>query len=756
MGEIMRWHLTRPAQRRVPGLKSTFTLGDPHESNTTIQEVQKGHQAANVAVSAALASYSSILSDPAVLQRYLRTGNAGVGAATANLSSGVINQFVALLKLDQWLAANAPVSPAIPSYTTPTVAALNQQIKNLLELPLSDSWQTLGHLLSDLYYLCLIFSAWGVDFSLTEILGLLTRWLLVMALVDDLQQNPGLVQTPDDIYNALRWRTLILPDVVSLVLLFIRSQKKAVLVRKPGFADLYITREEWDHYEPSEIAAIENVLKSELKSRVHLLVNQTQITTTTDQSTTQLKEQDTTTTDVTQLQQQSSSDISIAAHFDGQVDTSGLYGATQVNTHLGGSLDYSNASSTSKATTQSHETVSRAVSKIEQTTRQIRVVSTLTRETDREEHKFDNTQGAGPVVGIYRWVDQIQNVELDRYPHRFLMEFEIPEPGAWTRWLLNNNAGRYMINQPPVPLTLNGNPPDPGNALKATDINATNYAAIAARYMAAGTSPAPGPLSIAVNLGSENSASTAAPRISAGNQSDTSASVPNGYQVLGGVDQNGNSINGWTASLMYATGRYKADEGLGSDCHIDVAVGGGSPVRSAPSGITHMPGTAIQSPGDIFRDQISGTVGPISQGSVPVAIQVIDCTGFQINVEIQCVPLQQTIEQWQNDTYALIVGAYNAILQAYNDEKAGLAVQQTNPVDAYSPDQNALTIKQELKRQVIEMLGITTAPPNPPAPPPPPNFFGLNSISWGNNGTGNAAPYSLRDKAAAFAPTIQF
>ena len=320
----------------------------------------------------------------------------------------------------------------------------------------------------------------------------MTRCLLVIGLVNDLQQNPSPIQTPDDVYAALRWRTLVLPDVISVILLLIRSQRAAVLVRNPGFADLYITREEWDHYEAAEIASIENILQGELKNRVHVLVNQTQVTTTTETTTTTVKEQDSTTTDQTQLQQQSSSDISLAAQASGQVDTSGLYGTTQVNTHLGGSLNYSTSSATSRATTQSHETVARAVSKIEQTTRQVRSVSTLTREKDREEHKFDNIQGEQPVVGIYRWVDQIQNVELDRYPNRFLMEFEIPEPGARTRWVQHNSAGQNMINKPPVPLTLSGLATDP--PLQPTDIGAANYFIFVSRYSAAGISAPPGPL----------------------------------------------------------------------------------------------------------------------------------------------------------------------------------------------------------------------------------------------------------------------
>jgi hypothetical protein len=726
MGEIMRWRLARPAQRRVPDPATNLNLPNPFHIEPIIQGAQALDQPT---IQQAIASYQKMLSNPTTLRQYLSTANVAGTPANARLTANMFNLFVGLWKLDQWLAANNPVPPAYPPYSRPTVAALTQQANALLGQPLPAEWATLGQIISDIYYVALILSAWGVSFSLTEVLGVLTRWLLVIGLVNDLQANPSPIQTPDDIYNDLRWRTPVLPDIVGLVLSYIRSHKKAVLVRKPGFANLYITREEWDHYEPAEIASIENILKGEVKDRVHILVNQTQVTTTTEQSTTQLKEQDTTTTDLTQLQQQSSSDISIAAHVDGQVDTSGLYGSTQVNTHLGGSLDYSNASSTSKATTQSHETVSRAVSKIEQTTRQIRTVSTLTREKDKEEHKFDNAQGGGPVVGIYRWVDQIQNVELDRYPHRFLMEFEIPEPGAWTRWLHRNDLAKNMVNKPPAPLTLDGTTNT--RPLQPTDVTAGSYSGLCARYAVSGVSSPPEPLTVAVNIGYPTDPATVPVVHDFRYSANSNVSVPNGYYAAS-----------WNASLMYMTGG-SADF---PNSQIAVAVGAGVPVTSPTP-------AAVVGPYTNITDQILGAaVGPISQGAVPVAVQVINNTGFEVSVEVNCQPLDQTVQQWENDTYALIVAAYNNMLQAYNAELAGLDLQQTNLVDANSPDRNALTIKQELKRQVVEMLGVTTTSQNPP--PPPPNFFGLNAIKWDDPHV--PAPYNLLDKSATFAPTIQF
>jgi hypothetical protein len=670
----------------------------PQARSEKLNSLQAGPDPANPA----FIEYSQILTSLPTLRQHLTAASPA---------------FAGLIGLDRYLAS--------VGNTPPSIAALQQQVTALLGAYLNtNEWRLLRAILSEIFYGALLISAYTVNLILIEAQGLLARWLLVMALVDTLEEVNSPIQTPDDVYNALRWRTLVLPDVISLLLLAIRASRAPALVRKPGFADLYITREEWDHYEPAEIASIENILARELKSRVHVLVNQTTVTTTTEQITTTTKEQDTTTTDLTQLQQQSTSDISLAAHIDGQVDTSGQYGPTQVNTHLGGSLDYSTSTSTSKATTQSHETVSRAINKIEQTTRQVRTVSTLTRATDKEIHKFDNTQGDQPTVGIYRWVDQIQNVELDRYPHRLLMEFEIPEPGAWTRWAHLDDVARATINQPPAPLTIDGNPITAANPLlKATDINAGTYSALAARYLAAGISPPPGDRTVAVNIGYPASADTAEAQVPWRYQSDTTLSVPNGYYAVT-----------WVASFQYSNMALKGfDQGL-----LDIAVGGGDVKESNPvpppepdhiTGQFGLPPPAPRCP-----------VGPISIGEIPIAIQARNVNGFQINVEVLCTPLDQTIAQWQSDTYALIVGNYNALLQAYNDERAGLTVQQTNLADANLPAQNAETIKQELKRQVIEMLIGQ-------------RFRGRNAITLDPN---DQEPTTDLVKAANFAPEIQF
>jgi hypothetical protein len=645
------------------------------------------------------------LQDLTALEQYLTTNNQAAAG---------------LLALDEWLAG---FNLASATSQQPAVGALIAEVKSLLgaELPPNSTapLDALRMLLAELLYNALVLNAQGSIFALIDVQGKLVRLLLVAALVNLLLANPTPIQSTADVWNALRWRTVVLPDAVVALLLEIRKKRGAVLARKPGFADLYITREEWDHYEAAEIASIENILSGELKRHVHVLVNQTQTATTTDTSKTSTQSQDVTTTDQTQLQQQSSADVSLAVHVDASVDTSGSYGPMSVTAHVGGSLDYSNKAANSRAMAQSHETVARAVNSVVQSTRLIRSVSTLSRDVNKEIHEIDNRQQTQPVVGVYRWVDQIQNVELDKYPHRFIMEFEIPEPGAWTRWLHLNDASKGMINQLPLPF-LN----DDKGPLTAGDLTAANYQKFAARYSTAGVSPPPASIFVSATLKKDmptTEYNTSNPDWR--NEpvmvfSDATAAVPGGYIA-----------KTWTASVLaWAWGNDKPA--------FDMTVGSAQQVN-----LTTAPGGSIEqtTKGDVDATTQNG----ITTGSIPISIMTLNIWGFAVNVIVQCDPLPETLTTWQINTFDQILAAYNTLLQNYNNEKAGLDVHVTNLADANSPEQNAKSITQELKRQVIEMLtGI--------------QFSGRGAIFWDTAQTNPAAPYNELIDAQRFAPEIQF
>jgi hypothetical protein len=190
-------------------------------------------------------------------------------------------------------------------------------------------------------------------------------------------------------------------------------------------------REEWARFEAGEVAHIENVLKGELKKRLLERTDEQETTVTTEEEVSRLDERDTQTTDRFDLKQETERDTSLAFHVDGKVETSGQYGPTHVDTHVGATFDYSVKEAERRAVTQARETVARAVSKIEERVSKQRVARTLTRIHSSDEHTLDNKRGTKHVIGIYRWVDKIKTVQVFKYPHRLLFEFEVPEPGAF-------------------------------------------------------------------------------------------------------------------------------------------------------------------------------------------------------------------------------------------------------------------------------------------------------------------------------------
>jgi hypothetical protein len=156
-------------------------------------------------------------------------------------------------------------------------------------------------------------------------------------------------------------------------------RRRARLAQRAGFGDLWVVREEWACYQTGEIAHIENVLEGELRRRVHKRVDETETTETTETETTRVDQLDTQTTDRFELAEETTRDTSLAIRVDGQVDTSGQYGPTRVETHIGGGLDWSVQESSRHASEVAHESVERAVRRVEERVRTERVRRTLTR-----------------------------------------------------------------------------------------------------------------------------------------------------------------------------------------------------------------------------------------------------------------------------------------------------------------------------------------------------------------------------------------
>lgn len=637
MGELMRFRSVRAPQRIIPPPHDVLLLERPpivadSDRRRRSQPAPRSQFVANLIASQDRWELAANFSFDAVLN-----------------SSSETRQIVSAL--DQWLAArnNKPPLDRFP-----------QEAQAAVQRATNPEWWQFRSSVADAIIASLFTDAQP------EVRGLLMRWMLVMGLVELSIESPALVNTTEEIYSVLRWRSVIFPPELLGVV------PRSVMARRPGFSDLFVTREEWNRYEPGEIAHIENVLAGESKSREHIRTTETEETTTTETVRAEITERDSQTTDRFELSQASSVDSSLAASIEGKVDTTGQYGPTRVDTHLGGSLDYSLDQSQSQATTQSRETISRAVTRVEERVREVRTVRSLLRISETNKHALNNEDN-NPVVGVYRWVDKVQRCQVVRYPNRFLLEFQVPEPGAYYRWLHAEDNTQGLISEKPSPFENDG-----GEPLSAGDIIEDNFQVLAARWRAVGINPVPRNRVVAVTLRRDTPDDPTSDQAAIRFATETTLTVPTGY-----------AASTWRANVLsWHSGVFQ-----NAGCSINVTVGAGD-IGAVASDVQY---------GSIAKST-NGAVGPIATGAIPVAIMSDAAFGWAINVEVECVPLPETLARWAIETYEQLLAAYISMRSRYEEELAARAVQVGIGIEGTSPQRNREIVQDELKRQVIELL----------------------------------------------------
>jgi hypothetical protein len=573
----------------------------------------------------------------------------------------------------------------------------------------------------------------------------LCRLLLVHDLLSTLDAQASLpvgqrtLQTALDVQGALA-RHVIVPAE------YFVQNTNAVLARQPGFTDLYVVRDEWHHYEAGELAAVTNVLPGEtLESRIrHSQETDTLTSTTTVTTTSQQTEQDQTTS--TSLSDASTKDTSLSIGVQGQVQTSGTYGLTHVDTSLGAQLQVSQTTADSHASTTAYQTVQRAVKSVTQTVTTVQSERTVTKDSTYGDHKLSNT-GDTVTVGLYKWLSTVHRVELVRYPNRFVLEFEVPEPGAWLRWALANPSSTGWDNPDPGPFHLPGATKDlsPDDILAddwTASPNPANWRQLAEHWKVRGLTPAPPQT---VTIATQISVSPPSPQDKPPNQQtetvprvamavDESLTVPTGY-----------TAEKWTANVAGFRGEWG---GKGTDYVEAWITVGGAPTTNNVSGGSQ--GTVWVEPGPAPRligaaHDWSGAdhldVGEVKTGTIPVALYAYEFVeGLTCNVNVICQRAPETLAQWQAATFDQVVSAYQTLLAAYHTERDARNEQVSGQADlAGPPELNQSRAINELRRLVIqELLG---------------QAFDGTAITVD---AGTQEPSVDLAKATAVAPTIQF
>ena len=341
----------------------------------------------------------------------------------------------------------------------------------------ADGWRTLNLNLAGSLADAFAGAASHAHPELTATVEALTRLLRLQALVESLKND---LDVADDVRTLKSTKDVRFIAQSSLVILpkpyFSLCPSKPIFVREPGFTDFYVVRDEWNRYEAGELARVINVLPGEtFDSRInHRETTETIVSTTVDSKTSEQTENSQRLT--TSLSQTSTTDASLNIGVQGQVQVSAQYGPAHIDASAGGQVQASLSQSETKAFVTATENVQRSVKEVSkiivtaQTRRTVETDSTL------EHHKLSNNDTT-VTVGLYRWLSEVHRVQLWRYPNCLVLEFEIPEPGAWLRWAMLN-APTTMFNQDPGPFRLTG----AANDLSPLDLDANTLAQIATQW----------------------------------------------------------------------------------------------------------------------------------------------------------------------------------------------------------------------------------------------------------------------------------
>lgn len=540
----------------------------------------------------------------------------------------------------------------------------------------------------------------------------LTRLLTLYALAELFAAAPARLNTRAEIQTALRWRTILLP--IQLYELFDILEFRRARHLRAGFADLYLAREEWVRYELGEISHIESVRGGELKERRLSRLTEREDTVTEETEITTNSERSTESTDRFELSEETKRDMEFSIGVEAGVETSGQYGPTKVETHIGGSFDFSQQESTSKATRQVKESVIRAVTKIEQRVRQERIARTLVRTESSDLHSLKN-ESATDRSSVYRWVNKVKRVQVFRYRNRFLLEFQIPEPGAWWRWLLAQPRSQMSVAPKPLPFTLSGNEPtSEADRLTYDQITEQNYQSLGARYLTLGLDPPPQTKTIATQV-SSTSGDTGG-----GNDVvyvvDKSLGVPPDYRAVS-----------WRAGVMWSSRGQ-------SSSSVTFAVGVAPP--TPPQLAASSGGYVATGAQPVFAE---GNVGDINEGTIPIVVSGYLTDSYNVNLTVRCEPNAAGMMSWKISTYERLAAAYAEMQRQYDEERRSIDTNAPGMVDRFSPGRNQEIIRDELKKHVISMLtGV--------------DFNGRPALNFDSR----RQPLVHMESAERFGPEIQF
>lgn len=416
--------------------------------------------------------------------------------------------------------------------------------------------------------------------------------------------------------------------------------------RQLGIADYKKVVAEVCCYEAGEVAHIENVMASELRSKV----------------TTKTHKSEVTDFESTEIEKENMTDLVSTERFEMQTEVSKLLSQQNqfsafANVSVSGtgySLDAgaAYASNTTKeesnrqAVNQAKELTQRAVERIVSRVKKEKTVKITNEFVETNTHVFDNTLGTQHVSGVFRFINAIYKNQIYNYGKRLMYEFMVPQPAKLHQLGMEVSAtGENAI--------LLDKPVDPRIAYpNFLSINEGNYIGLSSQYDA-DVSIYPKPIIIS---------------------------------KIRVDDQWGDSEGRWRRISGFdfdIPANYKVDSVTGKI----IVINGNHPGTWTNMGATIQVATQIMSIGsqsNLYNFYASNFQQEITT-KISIMLTSWDIGIFNYDLIAHCSVSTIAKENWQKETYNAIIDGYNEQMRLYSEKlaeikTAGVRITESNPL----------------------------------------------------------------------------
>jgi hypothetical protein len=447
------------------------------------------------------------------------------------------------------------------------------------------------------------------------------------------------------------------------------------LISNIGIGDLLVVRQGPARYEMAEIAHIENVMASEKRERIHDEKRLTEQTIAFETETVREEEQDLQREQRDELQKESQKTISRDMGFEASVGVTASYGFVNADVQAAFSYASSSQNQESEAKRKAQQIISRTIERMRETTRTQRITRILHEIRERNLHSFDNTRNIEHVIGEYRWLEQIHDMQVMRYDRRLLFEFMVPDPAALVRHFAKGRVDASAPEPPSPPRTLVS-----CGITKAADVeNDTSRSEAVSALRATGIKPKP--------QGSRIISAPALHSTSASQALQTVIVIPDGYVA-----------KEWRCSY---TVEYYADNSS-SDFNkwkLEVSVGG--QLRTFGPSVANAP--------NVSDSGSEGWDARGEEGSVTISVKGTKTVIYTVECSVECRP-DAALAEWQLETYERLLEAEQALRNVYEQQLAASQAQKVMdeegdlPGKDSPPLRNRMIEREELKRGCLELL----------------------------------------------------